>query len=215
MAAPANFGMKMPPQMKNPMKQPKKAGTIEKVSNLNHAIKTIRVLNRSDESTISDQAFGANTKPNSAKFIMSDADEELLILLEFKEDIDLESISIHAAIKKEDDDEDEDADASAPKQIFIYKIDSLNKDFEDALGMKPDVKFMCDAKKLRSKGGQVIKLKKKAKLSIAFGKINCLMVYIASNQDDTDQTYISGIQFQGNSSAKTDMSRWNDVKCKS
>eukprot|EP00483_Globobulimina_turgida_P003196 UN03201 len=81
--------------------------------------------------------------------------------------------------------------------------------------MKADVKLVCDSNRLRSKQGHILKLKKKAKSSIKFGKMDKIMIYIASNQDTTEQTYICGIKFEGNSSAKTDMSRWNDVKCKS
>mmetsp|Transcript_34298 Transcript_34298/g.30112 ORF Transcript_34298/g.30112 Transcript_34298/m.30112 type:complete len:228 (-) Transcript_34298:220-903(-) len=205
-------------------KKIKKAGTIAKSVNLNDLIKTCKVLNRSDEdSTISDLMFGKRKDINNSQYIMSDADEELLILIEFREDIDLETISFHACKEEKDngdDDEDEDEDDdepsySAPKQIFIYAVDSLNKDFDDALAAKPDIKLICDGKKLKSGGGQKVKLKKKAKQSIKFGKVDKIMIYITSNQDDTDQTYISGIKFEGNSSAKTDMSRWNDVKCKS
>eukprot|EP00484_Ammonia_sp_Unknown_P001758 CAMPEP_0197023112 /NCGR_PEP_ID=MMETSP1384-20130603/3903_1 /TAXON_ID=29189 /ORGANISM="Ammonia sp." /LENGTH=218 /DNA_ID=CAMNT_0042451281 /DNA_START=51 /DNA_END=707 /DNA_ORIENTATION=+ len=218
MAAPAN--LKIPPQMANMMKKPETAGSIAKTINLNGLIKTVKVLNRSDEdSTISDMMFGANTNITEAQYIMSDADEELLILYEFKEDVDLDSISLHACMTsfdaKDNDDEDEELEYSPPKQIFIYKVDSLNKDFEDALAAKPDLKIVGDRNKLKSKQGQTVKIKKKAKLSVKFGKLDKLMVFIPSNLDDVDKTYISGIKFEGNSSAKTDMSRWNDVKCKS
>mmetsp|Transcript_34297 Transcript_34297/g.30111 ORF Transcript_34297/g.30111 Transcript_34297/m.30111 type:complete len:227 (-) Transcript_34297:220-900(-) len=226
MAAPAQMAamQKMAQKMQQQKKPVKKAGAIDKIVNLNNLVKTIKVLNRSDEdSNISDKMFGTNTNINSSQYIMSDADEELLILIEFREDIDLETISFHACKEEKDngdDDEDEDEDDdepsySAPKQIFIYAVDSLNKDFDDALAAKPDIKLICDGKKLKSGGGQKVKLKKKAKQSIKFGKVDKIMIYITSNQDDTDQTYISGIKFEGNSSAKTDMSRWNDVKCKS
>eukprot|EP01083_Nonionella_stella_P267622 904113_1 len=218
MAAPANYPMKMPPQMAQKMK--KMAGTINSKVNLNNNIKTIRVLNRNEsESTISDKAFGENIKPNKHQYIMSDADEELLILIEFKEDVDLETISFHADIeKKSDNDNDEECDYSAPKQVYIDKIESLNLDFDDAKKMKNNknaTSLKLKSKKLKSEGGHILKLKSKAKTSIKFGKLNKLMIYIASNQDDAEQTYISGIKFQGNASAKTDMSRWNDVKCKS
>ena len=217
MAAPAKFPMKIPPQMAQALKQQKIAGTMDKIVNVNGLIKTIKVLNRSNEdSTISDKMFGANTNITESQYIVSDADCELLILIEFREDIDLETISFHACMKTNNDDDDEDdeeKDISAPKKVFIYKVDSLNKDFDDALAAKPDLKLSLDKNKLKS--GQIVKLKKKAKASIKFGKIDKLMIYITSNQDETDQTYISGLRFEGNSSAKTDMSKWNDVKCKS
>jgi len=234
MAAPANVDPQMAAKLaalaKMAQKKDVKAGTIEKANNVNGLIQTIRVLNRSDEeSTISDQAFGANTNPNAALFIKSDSDEELLILVEFKEDIDLETVSFHACMPTEnktngddaEEEEDEDGDSdddehsgfSAPKKIFLYKVESLNKDFEDALGMKADVKVTCDAAKLGKSSGHVLNLKKKGKTAIKFRKCSKIMIFIASNQDDTDQTYISGIKFTGNASAKTDMSKWEDA-CK-
>jgi len=235
MAAPAvdpQMAAKMAALAKLALKKDVKAGTIEKANNVNGLIQTIRVLNRSDEdSTISDTAFGANTNPNAAQFIKSDSDEELLILVEFKEDIDLETISFHACLPaesktnggdaedEEDEDEDEDSDDddhsgfSAPKKIFLYKVESLNKDFEDALGMKADVKVTCDATKLGKHSGHVLNLKKKGKTAIKFRKCSKIMIFIASNQDDKDQTYISGIKFTGNVSPKTDMSKWEDA-CK-
>lgn len=159
--------------------------------------------------------FGASTNPNAAQYIMSDADEQLLILIEFKEDVDLESITFHALDIKEDADNEEERDYSRPQQIFVYKVDSLNKDFDDALAAKPDVKLNGDKNKLSSAKGHKLKLKKKAKNAVKFGKMDKIMIFIASNQGDTDNTYISGIKFEGYSTAKTDMSRWNDVKCKS
>eukprot|EP01084_Bolivina_argentea_P263397 445812_1 len=162
MAAPANYPMKMPPQMAQKMK--KMAGTINSKVNLNNNIKTIRVLNRNEsESTISDKAFGENIKPNKHQYIMSDADEELLILIEFKEDVDLETISFHADIeKKSDNDNDEECDYSAPKQVYIDKIESLNLDFDDAKKMKNNknaTSLKLKSKKLKSEGGHILKLK--------------------------------------------------------
>jgi len=204
-------------------KKDQKAGTIEKATTLNNLIQTIRVLNRSDEdSTISDQAFGANTNPNPALFIKSDSDEELLILIEFKEDIDLETISFHAVhpeSKSNDDDDDEDSDEeekggfSAPKKVFLFKVESLNKDFDDAQALKPDVKVICDSAKMAAAKGHVVRMKKKGKNAIKFRKCSKIMVFVASNQDGTEQTYISGMKFTGNASAKTDMSKWEDA-CK-
>lgn len=227
MAAPApNFDPAQLAQLaKLAQKKDVKAGTIEKASSLNGLIQTIRVLNRSDEdSTLSDQAFGASTVPNPGLFIKSDSDEELLFLIEFKEDIDLETVSFHACYPTdtanggdaEDDDEDEDEEEggfSAPKKVFLYKVESLNKDFDDALAAKPDIKVTCDATKLASSSGHVLNLKKKGKTAIKFRKCSKIMIFIASNQDETDQTYISGMKFTGNASAKTDMSKWEDA-CK-
>ena len=186
----------------------KQAGTIKRSMNVNGMIKTLRVLNRSNEdSTISDKEFGLNINKNDIKYIMSDADEELLILVEFKEEIDLDSITFFASSISEinpDYDDTEDIDYSPPKDISIYKIKNINKDFDDAKSRKPDFTLSADLNKISSKYGQIAKLKKKAKASVKFGKCQFLMIFISSNQDDTDQTYINAMQFRGiNQAAKS------------
>eukprot|EP01084_Bolivina_argentea_P118953 210984_1 len=127
-------------KMQEMQKKTKKAGTINAAQNINDLIKTLRVLNRSDEdSTISDLEFGSNINKNDIQYIMSDADEELLFLIEFREEIDLESIAFYASSLNKINpniDDTEDIDYSPPKNIFIYKVDNLNKDFDDAKKQK-------------------------------------------------------------------------------
>jgi len=230
MAAPAvdpQMAAKMAAMAKALQQKDVKAGQIKAAGSLNHLIQTIRVLNRSDEeSTLSDQAFGASTNPNKALFIKSDSDEELLILIEFREVVDLETISFFALSAdtedtpngddEDDDDEEEEEDEaamSAPKQVALFKVESLNKDFDDAQSAKPDVKLELDAEKLGSARGHVVNLKKRGKTAIKFRKCSKIMLFVASNQEETEQTFISGIRFTGNSSQKTDMSKWEDA-CK-
>merc|ERR1711971_464000 len=111
-----------------------------------------------------------------------------------------------------DDEDDDESEYAAPKDIHVFAIDSLNMDFDDAHGAKPELKLLCDAKKLASKKGHKLKMKKTAKSSIKFGKVDMLMVFVATNAGDKEQTYISGMRFEGYSEAKTDMSRWDEVK---
>merc|ERR1712130_1077033 len=123
--------------------------------------------------------------------------------------VDLATLNFSALV-----DDEKDNDVSAPKQVFLYRVGSLNKNFDDALSMKPDFKKKLDAKKLNSANGHIINLKKNAKSAVKFGKLEKLMIFLASNQEDSDATFITGIKFEGSSTAKTDMDRWNDVKCK-
>merc|ERR1719507_2003096 len=135
MAAPADFSQLMK-GLQQTAKPSALSGTIKKPQNLNDLIKTIRVLNRSDEySTISDTAFGASTVPNAKSYIMSDADAELLFLIEFREILDLESISFHALAPAtetadEEEEEEDQVEFAAARDIFVFVIDSLNKDFD-------------------------------------------------------------------------------------
>merc|ERR1711997_61804 len=106
---------------------------------------------------------------------------------------------------------EEEEECAAPKNVLLYRVGSLTKDFDDAQKLKADFKFKCKMDKLSSANGHVAKLKKKAKSAVKFGKLEKLMIFIKDNQSECEKTFISGIKFEGNSSAKTDMSRWNDV----
>ena len=83
------------------------------------AIKSLQVLNiEESESTISASELGFYESIKDAdSFIVSDVDEELIILIEFSQIIELKSIKLYAH-------QIEIEDASAPKQIQNY-------DFED------------------------------------------------------------------------------------
>ncbi len=50
--------------------------------------------------------------------------------------------------------------------------------------------------------GQTTNLQKNAKNSIKFKKIKHLAIYIESNQNDTEKTYLNGIIFNGTSPKK-------------
>eukprot|EP01084_Bolivina_argentea_P043623 80350_1 len=78
------------------------------------------------QSTISIQSFPCQDNTNKSSYIVSDADEELLILVEFKQPVDLLLIRLFA-LGLNDDVED----VSAPKDIHVYKINDLNKNFDD------------------------------------------------------------------------------------
>eukprot|EP01084_Bolivina_argentea_P098834 177666_1 len=152
-------------------------------------IKTLIVLNVDKQlSTIKPEQISSK-KPVSAKtFIISDADEELLILIEFKDIIQLHSLKIFAL---PNDSIEELADSSPPKDIHVYKLKHINVNFEDIKSLKPDKSIVCSSKKLNK--GQKANLKKQ---SLKFSKTKYLAVYISSNQNDSETTYINAIQFK-------------------
>eukprot|EP01084_Bolivina_argentea_P072850 132251_1 len=128
---------------------------------------------------------------NMNSVIVSDVDEELIILIQFKNIIDVHSIRLHALTVKNIDD-----NLSAPKQVYIYKLDNISKTFTDLQSIKPNKSIKCSVKKLR-KGGQNINLKKDPKNAIQFKSTQYLGIYIQSNQNDTEKTYLNGIQVMG------------------
>lgn len=184
----------------------------KKATNLRHLIDTFRILNINDsESTVSEDRFPFQNSFKKESFIVSDVDEEILILVEFHDIVSLTSIKIHALPpaddnkdeESNDDDDDEDDDEeerSAPKEIQIFKIDDLSKDFNDVQEMKKDHSVNCKPNKLAK--GQSVNLQKKAKIAVKFKKVRCLAIWIKSNQAETEKTYLSGIIFEGYTDAK-------------
>eukprot|EP01084_Bolivina_argentea_P051178 94133_1 len=148
--------------------------------NLQPQVDTIRILNIDiDSSSISPQQLIYQEAFNNESYLISDADEELIILVEFKQIIDLQSITLHSFSEIESD--DDEIDTSPPKQIHIYKISNMNKDFDDLKSTKSDKCIKCSVKKLSN--GQKINLQKTSKNAIKFKKIKYLAIYIQTNQN--------------------------------
>eukprot|EP01084_Bolivina_argentea_P256934 432755_1 len=162
---------------------------------LKQLIVTSIVLNINDEeSTISPKQLVSKPASND-QFIVSDADEEILILIKFSKVVRLRNIKIHATSQQANE------TRSPPKLIHVYKTKHLNLNFDDVQMMKPDRKVSCKPKKLDI--GQTINLHNNSKNAVKFSKVEYLAVYILSNQNDTEQTYLSGITFYDESD-KTD-----------
>eukprot|EP00483_Globobulimina_turgida_P001656 UN01658 len=191
-------------KMIDKMQNGAKAGKIIKGKTINDEIKTFKILNLShEESTISDKQFPEITNMNEGKFIVSDADEELLFLIEFKQEIQLDSITFYALQSAKED------EYSPPRTIQLFKVDSLNIDFDDAKDTQNDAEFVC--KKGKLKNGHKFSLKKKAKATVKFSKVTKLLIYISSNIDQKEQTYLNGIQFRGTVKETTDMAKLEEV----
>ena len=145
------------------------------------ALRSVRVVNIDDaESTMSaNQVLLSNSDANPERFIISDTNEELLIILRFKDFVDIQSMKIYALSLSG---EIEIKDASPPKQIHIFKLSNLNQDFDDIKQLKPHTSTICSGKKLSK--GQAINLETKVKY---------LAIFFASNQRDTQSTYFHGV----------------------
>merc|ERR1711991_277308 len=97
-------------------------------------IDTVNILNIDNQlSTINATEVIRNNNKNEGnlnitnkEYILSDADEEILILIKFKKIISLKSIKIYAS-----NDIYIDQDVSPPKHVNIYKLKHLNLNFDD------------------------------------------------------------------------------------
>eukprot|EP00485_Elphidium_margaritaceum_P006731 CAMPEP_0202695796 /NCGR_PEP_ID=MMETSP1385-20130828/9287_1 /ASSEMBLY_ACC=CAM_ASM_000861 /TAXON_ID=933848 /ORGANISM="Elphidium margaritaceum" /LENGTH=217 /DNA_ID=CAMNT_0049351873 /DNA_START=37 /DNA_END=690 /DNA_ORIENTATION=+ len=206
MAAPALTPQQLASAQKfvDEMSKGPKAGSIDKLCCVNDQILTFRVLNLStEESTISDAQFPRIEQMNAGLFIVSDADEELLIQIQFKDEVNLESITLFALQAPKEE-------YSAPKNVRLFKTDSLNSNFDDVKDNKKfDAQFVGKKEKLEN--GQKFSFKKNAKSTVKFNKVKYLLIYISSNIDGTEQTYLNGITLKGVVKDSTDMSQWEKV----
>eukprot|EP01084_Bolivina_argentea_P239304 402251_1 len=144
---------------------------------LRQQVETIHVLNIDDTSSVTPKEMLLKEQFDSKIYIASDVDEELIILIKFKQNIDLHYIKIHAVSQPITDNTNS---LSAPKQAHIYKINNLNVDFNDLKSLKPDITVDCSTKKLKK--GNRINLKRNAKSTIKFKQTRYLAIYIQSNQ---------------------------------
>eukprot|EP01083_Nonionella_stella_P131027 397793_1 len=145
-------------------------------------LEIINILNKDTEaSTITNDQLIFTHTFDEKRYILSDADEELIVLIQFKATVHLNSITLHAFPHTKDE-----YDSSPPKQVHIYKIDNLNKSFDDIKSMKPHKNVKCSLSKMQN--GQMIKLKSKSKHALAFNKVQYLAIYVESNQQDSEVT---------------------------
>eukprot|EP01084_Bolivina_argentea_P281849 482333_1 len=156
-------------------------------------IRTINVLNiDEEESTIATTELVGDKNFKNTSYVVSDADEEIIILVEFQQIVDLHSVKLYATPILSNNDS---LDISPPKLTHIYMLDNLSKNFDDIQSMKPDKTAECSIKKLKK--GQRINLKKNAKNAIKFSKTKFIALYIQSNQNDTENTYLNRVVLSG------------------
>eukprot|EP01083_Nonionella_stella_P138253 420746_1 len=157
-------------------------------TNLDRLVGCINILNiDNDSSTIRApyQQLLTDEKAYRESFIVSDADEELLILVEFTQIVSLRSMKVYYVPNVKGSD---DMDVSGPKQIHVYLVKDLNKNFDDLEQLTPHKSKRCKEENLSR--GQIIKLKQPK-------KTQKLIIYIASNHGDTEKTSINSISFKG------------------
>eukprot|EP01083_Nonionella_stella_P297882 1011349_1 len=187
-------------QTQNAATSHKSANTKKSTIDLTSEVETIHILNTdTTESTISCDKLISN-RPSDNQYIISDVDAELLILVEFKQTVDLESIQLFA-LQNEDNDIDYSGSLpSAPKLVHIYKTEHNNINFDDveSMSMKPDVSVTCSIRALH-KGKTIRFAKKTPKTALKFKKIRFVTIFIESNHGTEEETttYINGVVFRG------------------
>lgn len=126
--------------------------------------------------------------------VYSDCDAQLLFLIPFSEAIVLSSFSIRATEKPESK---ECADGAPPCTVKLF-TNNLNMDFEDCEDGIPTLEYELKADEIK---GTPIKVKR-----AKFSNIVSLTVFIETNQDEGDVTFLNRITFTGRSVKGTDLS---------
>eukprot|EP01084_Bolivina_argentea_P271290 461561_1 len=145
-------------------------------------IERIKILNMDQKnSTITaEMLLDCNFNADKQSFIVTDSDEELLILISFKTHIKLHSMKLYALLQDK-----HEYNVSAPGNIDFYIVNHAYINFEDLDTMKPDKSITCCS--------TVIAFNKHPKDTIAFNQVHHLAIHIKSNQLHTAKTLINKI----------------------
>ena len=153
---------------------------------MNHMIKTIHSIHPEYVNKV-EQSVAMDKKNEFNHSFSSIVDEKLLIFIEFKDKYDLNGITLYSYLSQSD------CDQSPPKQLRIYKSNTINMNINDITNMEHDLSIDCNIDKLNN--GQTFKFENHKK---RFENTKYLIIYIQSNQYDTNKTYLNNIQFHGN-----------------
>ena len=165
----------------------------EQRQDLHDRVNYISILNLNEqESTLTPKQLLSHNDNDDRFYILSDLDHELLILVQFKYFVDLTSITFKAManskmIKKKN--------ASSPGKIYIKRVSQININFDDIGSLKKGKLIKCCVRKLQK--GQRIDLNKDLRNVAKFKNIKYLAIFIETNQDKTEFTYLNGLTFEG------------------
>lgn len=122
----------------------------------------------------------ANT---SSSYLLSDADEQLLITIPFNQTVRVKYITIRT---------DAAHAAQAPREIKLV-INRQSVGFEDVADAKePEVAQVITLSKAQVTEGQKVPLR-----FVRFQNVTSLHIFVASNQDEEDETRIDAIDVFG------------------
>jgi len=134
---------------------------------LNHTLKSI--LQQKNRNTASDN------------YLLSDADEQLLLHIPFNQSVRVRSIIIHGSVKDQ---------APSVLKIMANRMNVGFEDIEDA--KEPEVSQILDLKEEEVTKGLSVALR-----YVRFQSVNSLHIFVGSNHGGTDITRIDSIDIFG------------------
>ncbi|PAV19119.1 hypothetical protein PNOK_0596300 [Pyrrhoderma noxium] len=139
----------------------------------------VNCLNESTNHTL--KSILSRGEPAADAYLVSDADEELLLNVYFTQKVRLRSIALRTK---------ENEIASAPKTIKLY-INRPAIGFEDVQDSEAEQTFELSEEDVKS--GKQIQLR-----YVRFQNVNSLHIFVADNQGGEETTRIDRIEFYGN-----------------
>jgi len=149
-------------------------------------------LNRTAKTSIGN-ILKQGLRDQELMLLESDADEQLLMTITFKQQVRLHSLMFEAP-----------EGGRAPKQVKLF-ANRDNLDFDGAEDAKPDHEFDFED---ASSFGQRLEL---GRGFVKFQKLQKLVVFVQSNQGDEDSTAISSLKLWGAADASTNMKEFKRV----
>eukprot|EP01084_Bolivina_argentea_P201179 343920_1 len=94
---------------------------------------------------------------------------------------------------------------SPPKKVHIYLTNNKEVNFDDIQDMTPVICISLNSKKMNNSKGQTVKLQERANVKFikALKEVKYLVVYIETNQNNSEQTYINGIKIKSKAAVTT------------
>lgn len=126
-------------------------------------------------------------------FCQSDADHQLLINVEFQQQVKLACINLKGV----------DAE-TAPKNVKIF-VNQPHFGFEDAEDHEATQDVELTAEESTSDAKTELKF-------VKFQRVNTLQIFIAENQEDAEYTKLKSLQFFGTTGENTVLSDWKPKK---
>ncbi|EIM82521.1 DUF1000-domain-containing protein [Stereum hirsutum FP-91666 SS1] len=164
------------------------SGTVGETSLLEHLdLKQLNCLNEADGHTLKD-ILGNRRKNTTGAYLLSDADEQLLLSIEFNQTVRIRSILIKSS-----------SASQAPKlvKILVNKTAISFDDVEDA--QEPEVAQILELTPEQVAGeGQAVPLR-----FVRFQNVNSIHIFVASNQGGEDETRIDAVDVFGSTTGTT------------
>ncbi|TFY66829.1 hypothetical protein EVG20_g4265 [Dentipellis fragilis] len=141
----------------------------------------LNCLNESEQHTLKSIVVSKTRNANSSAYLLSDADEQLLLNIPFNQTVRIRSILLRSSNLEQ-----------APKtiKIFVNKPALGFEDVEDA--QEPNAAQVLELTEEQVKGDKPIPLR-----FVRFQSVNSIHIFVASNQGGADETRIDAVDVFG------------------